>query len=258
MPSKYRIIRSKPYVVNDHVDAYQYQEPLTFEKVWQMFKETDKKFKETAKQFQEAKELMRDRWKQTEDLLEVRSKETRELLKELSKEADRRSKEANRRSKEADRRFKETERIVRGVSKNLGGIGNSIGEAAEEYFRAALKKMKEFAGVKIKSVGSLSKQLKDLGGEYDVVLFGKDTLIVVEVKHKLTRDDVTWFINKSLPTFKPLFPEYAEFRLIGAVAGMTAQKTAVRMAINNGLFVITQSGQKVSFLNPADFEPKAY
>ena len=208
MASKYKNIISDPDAVNEPPGVYHPQQPLTFEKVWQMFQET--------------KQMMREQ------------------------------------SKEADRRFKETERIVRGISKNIGGIGNNIGEVAEEYFRAAFKKKKEFAGVKIESVGSLNKQLKNLGAEYDVVLFGEDTLIIVEVKHKLTRDDVLWFVNKSLNAFKTLFPEYTRFKVLGAVAGMTAQKTAVKLAIKNGLFVITQSGQKINILNPGDFEPQEF
>ncbi len=181
-------------MVNDPPGVYQSQQPLTFEKVWEMFQE-------------------------------------------------------------ADRRLKKTERLVRNISKNIGGIGNNIGEAAEEYFRAALAKKKEFGGVKIESVGRLNKQLKNIGAEYDVVLFGENTLIIVEVKHKLTRDDVLDFINKSLPTFKPLFPEYAGFKVLGAVAGLTAQKTAIKLAISKGLFVITQSGQKTNIINPDGFKP---
>ncbi len=194
MKSKYKIIDGEPDMVSESPGVYQSQQALTFEKVWEMFQE-------------------------------------------------------------ADRRLKKTERLVRNISKNIGGIGNNIGEAAEEYFRAALAKKKEFGGVKIESVGRLNKQLKNIGAEYDVVLFGKDTLIIVEVKHKLTRDDVLDFINKSLPTFKPLFPEYSGFRLLGAVAGLTAQKTAVKLAISKGLFVITQSGQKTNIINPEGFKP---
>ncbi len=208
MTAKYKNIDNDPDVVNDDPGTYQYQQPLTFEKVWEMFQET--------------KKMMRDL------------------------------------SKEADRRFKETERIVRNNSKMIGGIGNSIGEAAEEYFRAALEKKKEFAGIEIKHVNHLSRKWKNLKGEYDAVLFGKDTLIIVEVKHKLTREDVLWFINKSLPTFKPLFPEYSDYKVLGAVAAMSAQKTAVKLAMKRGLLVVAQSGQKINLLNPGDFEPQEF
>ncbi len=219
--------------VNEPAGVYQPQGPLTFEKVWQMFQETDKKFRET-------KEIMR---KQSQDK-EISFQELREIIR--------------KQSKEADRRFKETDRMVRGVSRNIGGLNNSIGEVTEEYFLGALKRMKEFAGMKIEFGGNLHKQLNNLEAEYDAVLFGKDALIVVEVKHKLTRDDVLRFFGKSLPAFKPLFPLYSNFRVLGAVAAMTAHKAAIKLAISKGLYVITQSGQKISVLNPEGFKPKEF
>jgi len=42
------------------------------------------------------------------------------------------------------------------------------------------------------------------------------------------------------------------------MAGMTTQKTAVKLAISEGLFVITQSDQKISVLNPDGFMPKEF
>ncbi len=214
---------------DDDGSVYQPQGPLTFEKVWLMFQETDKKFQETER-----------------------------LMKEQSRETDKKFQETDRMFQETRKEVRETTRSVRSLSKNIGGIGNNLGEVAEEYFRGALKSMKEFAGVKIEFAGNLHKRLQNLEAEYDVVLFGKDTLIVIEAKHKLTRDDVLQFINKSLPAFKPLFPLYSNFRIIGAVAGMTAQKTAIEEAISKGLYVITQSGQKIRLLNPEGFEPKEY
>ncbi len=203
---------------DDDGGVYQPQQPLTFEKVWLMFQETDKKFQETDKKFLETREEIRETGKQ----------------------------------------IKETDRIVRGLSKEIGGIGNNIGEVAEDYFRGALEKMKEFEGIKIEDVISIYKRSKNLEGEYDVVVLGKDTLVVVEVKHKLTRDHVMQFVSKSLPRFIVVCPEYSGYKILGAVAGMTAQKTAVKLAVKKGLFVITQSGQKIELLNPEGFEPKEF
>jgi hypothetical protein len=255
MTPKYKIINNEPDAVNEPSGVYQPQQPLTFERVWEMIQETDKQIKETNKQFQETKQMLREQSKEFDRWLKEKSKENDRLLQEQSMETEKWMKEQ---SVKADRHFKETERIVRNVSKNLGGIGNNIGEATEEYFRGAFKRKRVFAGVKIKFVGRLNKQLETIGGEYDVVLFGEDTLVIVEVKHKLTRDDVSWFVNKSLKDFKTLFPEYAGFKVLGAVAAMTAQKTAIKLAIKDGLFVVTQSGQKISVLNPGDFDPREF
>ncbi len=204
-----------PDEVNEPGDQYQPQEPLTFQKVWLMFKEAEKRFEETDR-----------------------------LLKEQSREAD--------------RRFKETDRILRRATQMAGGLGNNIGEVAEEYFFKALDKLPEVACVKIEYVGKLNKHLKGLQREYDVVLFGHDTLILVEVKHKLESRDVLAYYEKSLPVFRRLFPEYAGYKVIGAVAGMTATSAAKKLAFEKGLLVFTQSGQQARLHNPKGFEPEMF
>ncbi len=42
-----------PDKVNEPGGAYQPQKPVTFEKVWLMFRETDKKFEETDREIKE-------------------------------------------------------------------------------------------------------------------------------------------------------------------------------------------------------------
>ncbi len=222
-----------PGKVNDPGSVYQPEDPPTFEKVWLMFQETDKKFLESDK-----------KWQKTERFLKEKSLETDRLMKEQSRETD--------------KRFKETERLVRDVSKNIGGLNNSVGEVAEEYFFRALEKLTEVAGVKIQRVGKLYGQIKDLQREYDVVLFGHNALIAVEIKHKLETNDVIAYCEKSLPVLKQVFPEYAAYKVIGGMAGMTAKKDAVKLAIEKGLLVFTQSGQKLWLRNPEGFEPKEF
>ena len=215
-----------PGNVNDSGSVYQPQGPPTFEKVWLMFQASDKK------------------WQETERFLKEKSLETERLMKEQSRETD--------------KRFKETERLVRNLSQNIGGLNNTVGEVAEEYFLRALEKFAEVAGVKIQRVGKLYGQTKELQREYDVVLFGQNALIAVEVKHKLEEKDVITYCEKSLPALKQLFPEYAAYKVIGGVAGMTARKGAVKLAIEKGLLVFTQSGQKVVQLNPEGFKPREF
>ncbi len=211
---------SNGFVVSDgDSGVHHIQGPPTFEKVWLMFQESERLMKE-------------------------QSRETERLMKEQSRETD--------------KRFKETERLVRNVTKNIGGLNNSVGEVAEEYFFRALEKLPELAGVKILRVGKLYGQTKDLQREYDVVLFGHNTLIAVEVKHKLETKDVISYCENSLPVLKQLFPEYAAYKVIGGVAGMTAKKGAVKLAIEKGLLVFTQSGQKIRLRNPEGFEPKGF
>ena len=222
--------------VNEPDGVYQPTGPLNFEKVWLMFQETDKKFRETDRKFQDTDRKFQDTDRKFQD--------TERVMKEQSKEAD--------------RRFMETDRIVREVTREVGGIGNNLGEVAETYFFQALENIPEVSGIKIEQVGKLNKKTRELQRQYDVVLFGRDTLIVVEVKHKLETKDIVAYCEKSLPVLKQLFPEYARYKVIGAVAGMTATDVAVELAFNMGLLVFTQSDQEVQLLNPDDFQPKQY
>ena len=214
-----------PGMVNDD-GMYPQQQPLNFEKVWQMFQETDKKFQETER-----------------------------FLKEISLETERLMKEQSR---EADKHFRETERIVRDVSQSIGGLNNTVGEIAEDYFRGAFNKLSELSGVKVQAVDSMKRTVGEFTGQFDIVVFGDRANILVEVKHKLREQDVIRFIERIFPAFKQLYPEHCNVKLFGAVAGMTIDDDALTKALDHGLLVFTQSGQKVKLLNPEGFEPKEF
>lgn len=95
-------------------------------------------------------------------------------------------------------------------------------------------------------------------GEYDIVLYNGEYMIVIEVKYKLHPDDVEDFLHRKLPAFKPLFPEYADQKLIGAVAGMSVPVDSYETTEKNGLLVLTQSGENISVMNPRDFVFKEF
>ena len=81
-------------------------EVLTYEKVWEMFKETDKKFKKTDRKFQKTREQI--------------LKETDRLDRKIRKELE------------------ETAQIVKELSKNIGGLNNSMGALIETLIAARL------------------------------------------------------------------------------------------------------------------------
>ncbi len=59
-------------------------------------------------------------------------------------------------------------------------------------------------------------------------------MIVIEVKYKLHPKDVQKFYDNQLPLFKVLFPEYADKKIIGAVAGMAVPKESEDVAKSLG------------------------
>ncbi|MEF8983540.1 MAG: hypothetical protein V5A51_03005 [Bacteroidales bacterium] len=181
-----------------------YGQPLTFEKVWQMFQETDRMFKETGK------------------------------------------------------KFEETDRKIDRLAKLYGGVSENSRDVAEEFFRRGLEARDALFGIPYDQVARLEKRTRQLQGEYDIVLYNGEYMIVIEVKYKLHPDDVEDFLNRKLPAFKPLFPEYSDQKLIGAVAGMSVPADIYETAEKNGLLVLTQSGENISVMNPRDFVLKEF
>ena len=181
-----------------------YGQPLTFEKVWQMFQETDRMFKETGK------------------------------------------------------KFEETDRKIDRLAKLYGGVSENSRDVAEEFFRRGLEALNALFGIPYDQVARLEKRTRQLQGEYDIVLYNGEYMVVIEVKYKLHPDDVEDFLNRKLPAFKPLFPEYTDQKIIGAVAGMSVPADSYETAEKNGLLVLTQSGENISVMNPRDFVIKEF
>ncbi|MBS3769593.1 MAG: hypothetical protein KGY69_05010 [Bacteroidales bacterium] len=207
----------------------EYGEPVSFNQVWKMFKETDKQFKETDKRFQETEKLLTEKFQETD-----------------------------KRMQETDKRMQETDRKIDKLAKLYGGVSENSKDVAEEFFRRGLEARSSLFGIKYTEVDHLARTSKKLQGEYDIVLHNGEYTIVIEVKYKLHPDDVTDFVNRKLPKFKPLFREYADKRLIGAVAGMSIPSDSYELAAIHGLLVLTQSGENMSVMNPEGFRWKEY
>ena len=196
-----------------------YGEPVSFKQVWKMFQETDKQFKETDK------------------LLTTKFQETDKLL---------------------TGKFRETDRKIDRLAKLYGGVSENSKDVAEEFFRRGLETRNSLFAIEYSEVDHLARTSKKLQGEYDIVLHNKAYIIVIEVKYKLHPDDVMDFINRKLVNFKLLFREYADKKIIGAVAGMSVPSDSYEMAAKYGLLVLTQSGDNMTVMNPEGFKLKKF
>ncbi len=95
--------------------------------------------------------------------------------------------------------------------------------------------------------------------EYDIVAADDDNVLVIEVKNKLTARMVDKFVQKKLPAFRRVFPEYRNRRLAGGIGSLVMRDEVGRYAENAGLYVLTQSddGGAVLF-NRQNFTPKVF
>ena len=192
----------------------------SFADVWRMFQETDLKFKETDLKF----------------------------------------KETDRKFKETDRKFQETDKAIKKVSDNIDKLGNRLGEFVEEMVKPGLVRLFQARGLKVhRTMQNLT--CRDDGGqrlaEVDLLVVDTDTAIVVECKSFLSIDDINDHLER-MAKFKTYWPEYAPYKLLGAVAAMVLPDSVGRYAYRKGLFVLAQNGEIVEIRNDDRFEPKVW
>lgn len=216
----------------------------TADEVWQLLGELLQSQKETDRRFQA----------------------TERLLREQSQEADRRFQEANRRFQETERLIKEqnqaTEKFLREqsqrVDQQLGKLGNRLGEFVESQVRPAAVRLFRERGIEVQEISSdLSLQTGQDGIEIDIFVVNGTEAIAIEVKSKLSKDDVDEHLER-LVKFKRLLPRYQSFNILGAVAAMVIPSDVARYAYRKGLFVIAQSGEDLVILNDEKFTPKIW
>ena len=181
-----------------------------------------------------------------------------EILRKLalsSEETERRMQETDRRMQETDLQMKETDRKLKEVTKAIGRLGNRLGEFVEEMVRPAVVSLFQQRGIAVHQVfrGAYAERDGD-AMEIDLLVVNSVDVVLVEVKSELKVDDVKEHMLR-LERFKKLFPQYAGFRVMGAVAGMVVAEETARFAYRQGLFVLAQSGDTVTIRNDADFQP---
>jgi hypothetical protein len=82
-------------------------------------------------------------------------------------------------------------------------------------------------------------------------------VVAVECKSRLSKDDVDEMGDR-LTKFKQAFPEYAQYTLYGAVAGIEINEGVDIYAYRKGLFVIRTNGESVEIANDDKFQPLAW
>jgi len=176
---------------------------------------------------------------------------TKQDILDLFAASDKRFEERMKKREEeraiSDKRFDES---MKKLSKQIGNIGNNNGDVAEDFFFNGLASKKKIGEMSFDIVEKKVKAIgKKLEGEYDIILTNSDTVVITEVKYKFHPDDVAPLLDKKIPNFKKLFPQYKDFKIYGAIAGLAVPNDTMKSAIEKGFFVLTQSGDSIKLLN---------
>jgi len=183
--------------------------------------------------------------------------ETDRLLKESAQETDRRFQETERFLKASTQ---ETDRLFKDLSRKLGDLGGRLGDFVEAMVEPALVELFKARGIKVHHTMRNMISRDDEGrvlAEIDLLVVNSDTAIVVECKSHLSVDDVNDHLER-IAGFKTHWSHYANYRVLGAVAGMVVPHQVGRYAYRKGLFVLAQSGDTVTIRNDGNFIPQAW
>ncbi|MCS7009037.1 MAG: hypothetical protein NZL93_03750, partial [Chthoniobacterales bacterium] len=93
--------------------------------------------------------------------------------------------------------------------------------------------------------------------EVDLIVKDEGVVVAVECKSRLTREAVEEH-GKRLGKIRRIASGYEGKVLYGAVAGMVVEEEAQRVAEEEGLYVLRQSGESVEIANRPGFEPKKF
>jgi Holliday junction resolvase-like predicted endonuclease len=143
------------------------------------------------------------------------------------------------------------------VGASLGEMGLVQGKVAEDLFYRNVKSLFRQRDMVFADV---RRNVKKKGvAEYDIVAADGDRVLVVEVKNRLERDMVDDFLNRKIPKFMQVFPQYRNRRLTGGVAALVMQDDVGRYAEKRGLYVMTQNGEGGAMLiNRRNFRAKEF
>ncbi|GHV74032.1 hypothetical protein AGMMS49940_13340 [Spirochaetia bacterium] len=201
------------------------EDPVTFEKFWEMFQESSREFdlqmKESSREF---------------DL----------RMKESSREFDLRMKETRQLQEETALQMKETDRRISEVSKQIGGMTKSDGDLAEEHFFTSLASKMTFAGQHYHAIDrNVKRKVGDLEGEYDIVLYNDASVVIFEVKSKAKTEHLEKLVTKKLPDFRTLFPLYRDYDIYLGIGSMSFDEQVVERAHELGIGVLRQKGDTI-------------
>ncbi|MEO5347015.1 MAG: hypothetical protein H7834_11645 [Magnetococcus sp. YQC-9] len=224
--------------------------------VRQLFQESERYlralFAETDRRLQEQREESDRRYQEQREENERRYQEQREKNERLYQEQ---RKETERQLQE---RMQETDRKIKEVSRQIGHLGGRLGEFIEEMIKPVCIRLFQERGIPVDEVyGRVNKVVGGERMEIDLLLANTVAAVLIEVKSHLTAEDVQTHLDR-LARFKRFFPRYGDCRIYGAVAGMVIGSEADRFAINQGLYVIAQTGEQVALANPEAFEPRVW
>ena len=173
-------------------------------------------------------------------------------------EFDRRMAEADRRAAEAEERLARAEAIAAQANQAVNSLSSRWGRFVENLVAPAVLRLFQNRDIAVQEIYQRVRSARgNRNLEVDILAVDDDVAVVVEVKSRLTQNDIRQVLN-TLSQFKTAFPHYANYQIYGAVAAIEIDRDVDIYAYNQGLFVIVQSGDSVEISNASNFIPQTW
>lgn len=154
--------------------------------------------------------------------------------------------------------IKETDRKIKEVSRQIGDITGKWGQFVDNQVAPACETIFAERGIPVSQVSQRAKSRKHgRNVEIDILVINGNDLVAVDVKTTLDVEDVRKFLQ-TLAEFRDFYPQFRDYRILGAVAGMVVEDNTLDFARNQELFVIVPSGETVHIVNESDFQARAW
>ena len=184
---------------------------------------------------------------------------TYEGILELIQGIAQRQAETAERQAETDRKFQKAAEQIEKTNKKVESLGSRVGEIVESMVGGDIVKQFQALNIDIHSHSrdkTFGKRGTEESGQIDVFLENGDLVILIEVKTRLTDDDVREHIERMQ---KYRLYGNDKRRIVGAVAGGVVSDDVAKFAHRKGMYVIVQSGEAVEIIaQPEGFKAKEW
>ena len=148
---------------------------------------------------------------------------------------------------------KEFDRKIKALNEQIGGISNSNGDFAEEFFYNSLKETMTFAGIHFDCISNkfarerIMPDKTEIKAQFDIVLHNGNSIALIEAKYKANLKDIKELVEKKIPNFRFLYPEFAKYKLYLGIGSLVLKERIIQEAKKLGIGLMKQRGDAVEY-----------
>jgi len=87
----------------------------------------------------------------------------------------------------------------------------------------------------------------EIKAQFDIVLHNGDSLALIESKYKADEEDVKEMVEKKVPNFRVLYPDFARYKLYLGIGSLVLKDKVIQEAKKLGIGLMMQRGDAVEY-----------